>query len=295
MSNNDDNEEQPEMIEITLNFENKREEEDIEDDFKDGDLEKKCKKYFGIDLDKYDITFEYFDKKSDKKEIIIADCISAFYDPYKFSKGTDGRLMIYVETKLKEAKEENTETPKRETENNEERENEDVEETETERERKKEEIRETEKEEEEVKTVRENEEKDNETRPNDKEENDRINEDMLYSNVSNDASLSNSGTFSKKEEEIKLYEGTKKVKSETLNIAKTEEIKEPSNQLKSKLNINSSKYSGISNSSGGAKSRNSMSKEEKKLEETKNKYNKLCANIDDLNKENDTLEKEIKK
>ena len=101
MSNSHDNEEQPDMIEITLNFENKREEEEIEDDFEDGDLEKLCKKDFGIDLDKYDITFKYFDKKSDKKEIIIPDCISAFYDPYKFSKGNDGRLMIYVETKLK--------------------------------------------------------------------------------------------------------------------------------------------------------------------------------------------------
>ena len=61
MSNNDDNEEELNVIEITLNFENKREEEDIEDDFEDGDLEKLCKKYFGIDLDKYDITFKLFE------------------------------------------------------------------------------------------------------------------------------------------------------------------------------------------------------------------------------------------
>ena len=95
-----------------------------------------------------------------------------------------------------------------------------------------------------LKEVKE-EERDNESRSNDREENDRNNEDLLYSNVSNasnDVILSNSGNFSKKEEDIKLYEGIKKVKPETLNNAKTEETKEPSNQLKSKLSMNSSKH-----------------------------------------------------
>ena len=234
-----DNEENPGMIELTLNYENKRADEEIDDDFNDGDLEKFCEKNFGIDINKYDIQFYYFDKKSNQKTPIIPDCISSFYDPYKFNKGNNDRLMLYVETKLKEV-------------------------------------------------VR-----DNESRSNDNEKKDRINEDMLYSNVSNtsnDVILSNSGNFSKKEEDIKLYEGIKKVKPETLNNAKTEETKEPSNQLKSKLSMNSSKHSGISNISGSSKS-----KEEKKLEEAKNKYNKICADIDGFNKENDELEKEIKK
>ena len=234
-----DNEENPGMIELTLNYENKRADEEIDDTYNNGGLEEFCEKNFGIDINKYDIQFYYFDKKSNQKTPIIPDCISSFYDPYKFNKGNNDRLMLYVETKLKEV-------------------------------------------------VR-----DNESRSNVNEENDRINEDMLYSNVSNtsnDVILSNSGNFSKKEEDIKLYEGIKKVKPETLNNAKTEEIKEPSNQLKSKLSINSSKHSGISNISGSSKS-----KEEKKLEEAKNKYNKICADIDGFNKENDELEKEIKK
>lgn len=233
-----DNEENPDMIELTLNYENKRADEEIDDTFNDGDLEKFCQENFGIDIKNYDIQFYYFDKKSNQKTPIIPDCISSFYDPYKFNKGNNDRLMLYVETKLKEV-------------------------------------------------VR-----DNESRSNDNEKKDRINEDMLYSNVSNtsnDVILSNSGNFSKKEEDIKLYEGIKKVKPETLNNAKTEEIKEPSNQLKSKLSINSSKHSGISNISGSSKS-----KEEKKLEEAKNKYNKICTDIDGFNKENDELEKEIK-
>ena len=170
-----DNEENPGMIELTLNYENKRADEEIDDDFNNGDLEKFCEKNFGIDINKYDIQFYYFDKKSNQKTPIIPDCISSFYDPYKFNKGNNDRLMLYVETKLKEVKED------------------------------------------------------------DNEENDGNNEDMLYSNVSNtsnDVILSNSGNFSKKEEDIKLYEGIKKVKPETLNNAKTEEIKEPSNQLK---------------------------------------------------------------
>ena len=227
-----DNEENPEIIELTVNYENKRADEEIDDtSFNNGDLEKFCEKNFGIDINKYDIQFYYHDKKSNQKTPLIPDCISSFYDPYKFSKGNNDRLMLYVETKLKEVVS--------------------------------------------------------------NEENDRINEDMLYSNVSNtsnDVILSNSGNFSRKEEDIKLYEGIKKVKPETLNNAKTEEIKEPSNQLKSKLSINSSKHSGISNISGSSKS-----KEEKKLEEAKNKYNKICADIDGFNKENDELEKEIKK
>ena len=234
-----DNEENPDMIELTLNYENKRADEEIDDDFNDGDLEKFCEKNFGIDINKYDIQFYYHDKKSNQKTPLIPDCISSFYDPYKFSKGNNDRLMLYVETKLKEV-------------------------------------------------VR-----DNKSRSNDNEKNDRINEDMLYSNVSNtsnDVILSNSGNFSKKEEDIKLYEGIKKVKPETLNNAKTEETKEPSNQLKSKLSMNSSKLSGISNISGGSKS-----KEEKKLEEAKNKYTKICTDIDVLNKENDELEQEIKR
>ena len=233
-----DNEENPGMIELTLNYENKRADEEIDDAYNNGGLEEFCEKNFGIDINKYDIQFYYFDKKSNQKTPIIPDCISSFYDPYKFNKGNNDRLMLYVETKLKEV-------------------------------------------------VR-----DNESRSNVNEENDRINEDMLYSNVSNtsnDVILSNSGNFSKKEEDIKLYEGIKKDKPETLNNAKTEEIKEPSNQLKSKLSINSSKHSGISNISGSSKS-----KEEKKLEEAKNKYNKICTDIDVLNKENDELEKEIK-
>ena len=233
-----DNEENPGMIELTLNYENKRADEEIDDTYNNGGLEEFCEKNFGIDINKYDIQFYYFDKKSNQKTPIIPDCISSFYDPYKFNKGNNDRLMLYVETKLKEV-------------------------------------------------VR-----DNESRSNVNEENDRINEDMLYSNVSNtsnDVILSNSGNFSKKEEDIKLYEGIKKVKPETLNNAKTEEIKEPSNQLKSKLSINSSKHSGISNISGSSKS-----KEEKKLEEAKNKYNKICTDIDGFNKENDELEKEIK-
>ena len=237
-----DNEENPDMIELTLNYENKRADEEIDDDFNDGDLEKFCEKNFGIDINKYDIQFYYHDKKSNQKTPLIPDCISSFYDPYKFNKGNNDRLMLYVETKLKEVKEE---------------------------------------------------ERDNESRSNDREENDRNNEDMLYSNVSNtsnDVILSNSGNFSKKEEDIKLYEGIKKVKPETLNNAKTEETKEPSNQLKSKLSMNSSKLSGISNISGGSKS-----KEEKKLEEAKNKYTKICTDIDGLNKEKDELEKESKK
>ena len=234
-----DNEENPGMIELTLNYENKRADEEIDDTYNNGGLEEFCEKNFGIDINKYDIQFYYFDKKSNQKTPIIPDCISSFYDPYKFNKGNNDRLMLYVETKLKEV-------------------------------------------------VR-----DNESRTNVNEENDGNNEDMLYSNVSNtsnDVILSNSGNFSKKEEDIKLYEGIKKVKPETLNNAKTEEIKEPSNQLKSKLSINSSKHSGISNISGSSKS-----KEEKKLEEAKNKYNKICADIDGFNKENDELEKEIKK
>ena len=237
-----DNEENPDMIELTLNYENKRADEEIDDDFKNGELEKFCETKFGIDRNKYDIQFYYFDKKSNQKTPIIPDCISSFYDPYKFNKGNNDRLMLYVETKLKEVKEE---------------------------------------------------ERDNESRSNDREENDRNNEDLLYSNVSNasnDVILSNSGNFSKKEEDIKLYEGIKKVKSETLNNAKTEETKEPSNQLKSKLSMDSSKHSGISNISGGSKS-----KEEKKLEDAKNKYTKICTDIDGLNKEKDELEKEIKK
>ena len=200
-----DNEENPDMIELTLNYENKRADEEIDDDFNDGDLEKFCEKNFGIDINKYDIQFYYHDKKSNQKTPLIPDCISSFYDPYKFSKGNNDRLMLYVETKLKEVKEE---------------------------------------------------ERDNESRSNDREENDRNNEDLLYSNVSNasnDVILSNSGNFSKKEEDIKLYEGIKKVKPETLNNAKTEETKEPSNQLKSKLSMNSSKHSGISNISGGSR------------------------------------------
>ena len=242
-----DNEENPGMIELTLNYENKRADEEIDDTYNNGGLEEFCEKNFGIDINKYDIQFYYFDKKSNQKTPIIPDCISSFYDPYKFNKGNNDRLMLYVETKLKEVKEE---------------------------------------------------ERDNESRSNDREENDRNNEDLLYSNVSNasnDVILSNSGNFSKKEEDIKLYEGIKKVKPETLNNAKTEETKEPSNQLKSKLSMNSSKLSGISNISGGSKSRISMSKEEKKLEEAKNKYNKICTDIDGLNKENDELEQEIKR
>ena len=234
-----DNEENPGMIELTLNYENKRADEEIDDTYNNGGLEEFCEKNFGIDINKYDIQFYYFDKKSNQKTPIIPDCISSFYDPYKFNKGNNDRLMLYVETKLKEV-------------------------------------------------VR-----DNESRSNDNEKNDRINEDMLYSNVSNtsnDVILSNSGNFSKTEEDIKLYEGIKKVKSETLNNAKTEETKEPSNQLKSKLSMNSSKLSGISNISGGSKS-----KEEKKLEEAKNKYTKICTDIDVLNKENDELEQEIKR
>ena len=234
-----DNEENPGMIELTLNYENKRADEEIDDTYNNGGLEEFCEKNFGIDINKYDIQFYYFDKKSNQKQPLIPDCISSFYEPYNFNKGNNDRLMLYVETKLKEV-------------------------------------------------VR-----DNESRSNDNEKKDRINEDMLYSNVSNtsnDVILSNSGNFSKKEEDIKLYEGIKKDKPETLNNAKTEEIKEPSNQLKSKLSINSSKHSGISNISGSSKS-----KEEKKLEEAKNKYNKICTDIDGFNKENDELEKEIKK
>ena len=97
-----DNEENPDMIELTLNYENKRADEEIDDDFNDGDLEKFCEKNFGIDINKYDIQFYYFDKKSNQKTPIIPDCISSFYDPYKFNKGNNDRLMLYVETKLKE-------------------------------------------------------------------------------------------------------------------------------------------------------------------------------------------------
>ena len=97
-----DNEENPDMIELTLNYENKRADEEIDDDFNDGDLEKFCEKNFGIDINKYDIQFYYHDKKSNQKTPIIPDCISSFYDPYKFNKGNNDRLMLYVETKLKE-------------------------------------------------------------------------------------------------------------------------------------------------------------------------------------------------
>ena len=97
-----DNEENPDMIELTLNYENKRADEEIDDDFNNGDLEKFCEKNFGIDINKYDIQFYYFDKKSNQKTPIIPDCISSFYDPYKFNKGNNDRLMLYVETKLKE-------------------------------------------------------------------------------------------------------------------------------------------------------------------------------------------------
>ena len=97
-----DNEENPDMIELTLNYENKRADEEIDDTFNDGDLEKFCEKNFGIDINKYDIQFYYFDKKSNQKTPIIPDCISSFYDPYKFNKGNNDRLMLYVETKLKE-------------------------------------------------------------------------------------------------------------------------------------------------------------------------------------------------
>ena len=97
-----DNEENPDMIELTLNYENKRADEEIDDTFNDGDLEKFCQENFGIDINKYDIQFYYFDKKSNQKTPIIPDCISSFYDPYKFNKGNNDRLMLYVETKLKE-------------------------------------------------------------------------------------------------------------------------------------------------------------------------------------------------
>jgi chromosome segregation ATPase len=90
------------MIELTLNYENKRADEEIDDTFNNGDLEKFCEKNFGIDINKYDIQFYYFDKKSNQKTPIIPDCISSFYDPYKFNKGNNDRLMLYVETKLKE-------------------------------------------------------------------------------------------------------------------------------------------------------------------------------------------------
>ena len=101
MSDND-NEENPDMIELTLNYENKRADEEIDDTFNNGDLEKFCEKNFGIDISKYDIQFYYFYKKSNQKTPIIPDCISSFYDPYKFNKGNNDRLMLYVETKLKE-------------------------------------------------------------------------------------------------------------------------------------------------------------------------------------------------
>ena len=97
-----DNEENLDLIELTLNYENKRADEEIDDTFNDGDLEKFCQENFGIDINKYDIQFYYFDKKSNQKTPIIPDCISSFYDPYKFNKGNNDRLMLYVETKLKE-------------------------------------------------------------------------------------------------------------------------------------------------------------------------------------------------
>ena len=89
-----DNEENPDMIELTLNYENKRADEEIDDTFNDGDLEKFCQENFGIDINKYDIQFYYFDKKSNQKTPIIPDCISSFYDPYNFNKGNNDRLNI---------------------------------------------------------------------------------------------------------------------------------------------------------------------------------------------------------
>ena len=105
MSDSEENEEVPDIIDITLNFNNKREETEIDDKIKEGDLEKVCQKNFGIDLEKYNVKFYYSEKKSNKKIELIPDCISAFHDPYKTSKGINGKLMIYVETELKEVKE----------------------------------------------------------------------------------------------------------------------------------------------------------------------------------------------
>ena len=68
MSDSEENEEVPDVIDITLNFNNKREETEIDDDFEEGDLEKLCQKNFGIDLEKYNVKFKYSEKKSNKKK-----------------------------------------------------------------------------------------------------------------------------------------------------------------------------------------------------------------------------------
>ena len=95
-----DNEENLDLIELTLNYENKRADEEIDDTYNNGGLEEFCEKNFGIDINKYDIQFYYFDKKSNQKTPIIPDCISSFYDPYKFNKGNNDRLLNYLKLKF---------------------------------------------------------------------------------------------------------------------------------------------------------------------------------------------------
>ena len=97
------------------------------------------------------------------------------------------------------------------------------------------------------------------------------NNENLYSDISNSGNNNNNN----KEGESNLYEENK-----------IEEIKDTSNQNKSKHNTNT----GISNRGNDSENEKSLN-----LEETKNKYNKLCNDIDDMNRQNKELEEEINK
>ena len=107
MSNeNSEEEEEINKIQLTLNFNGERKDVEIDDGFDNGDLQNDCNEKFGIDLERFDLKFKYFDEKENKKKNLLTEYFSDFVDPFKFNKGNNGKLMVYVEATLKKEIEE---------------------------------------------------------------------------------------------------------------------------------------------------------------------------------------------